>query len=136
MTKSGDNAQASALTQEPMRGRRKSKDNGRLKKQRKMFLEQEEFRKWKRKISVANLLAEPVAQEAIGDLWTDLIARGPQWQEIYSNMHEDQDPFHTQHQNKPTTDSPNQTKQPSSQSILSSQSSSQIDTTESPIDVI
>ena len=28
-----------------------------------------EFRKWKRKLSVANLLAEPVAQTAINDLW-------------------------------------------------------------------
>merc|ERR1712150_52072 len=56
-------------------------------KQRKMFLEQEEFRKWKRKLSVANLLAEPVAQTAINDLWKDLIAKGPQWEEIYLDMH-------------------------------------------------
>ena len=55
---------------------------------------------------MANLLAEPVAQTAINDLWKvvlisvnnflnllilflfqDLIAKGPQWEEIYLDMH-------------------------------------------------
>lgn len=76
----------------------------RMKKQRKMFLEQEEFRKWKRKVSVANLLSEPVAQEAIGDLWADLIDRGPEWEEIYNDMHSNLDPLHIQHKNKPEKD--------------------------------
>ena len=94
----------------------------RLKRQRKMFLEQEEFRKWKRKISVANLMAEPVAQEAIGDLWTDLIARGDQWKEIYEDMHQNQDPHHIAHHNKPV-DRDQITESPAS-SITSSISSS------------
>ena len=56
---------------------------------------------------MANLLAEPVAQTAINDLWKvnvfcqifsqekfsilflfqDLISKGPQWEEIYLDMH-------------------------------------------------
>ena len=79
----------------------------RMKRQRKMFLEQEEFRKWKRKVSVANLLSEPVAQEAIGDLWADLIDRGPEWEEIYRDMHSNLDPLHIQHKHKPEKDSLN-----------------------------
>ena len=78
-TRSGGGAQALAQV-EPRRKR--------MKRQRKMFLEQEEFRKWKRKISVANLLAEPVAQDAISDLWTDLLGRGPEWEQIYLDMHQ------------------------------------------------
>lgn len=73
----------------------------RMRRQRKMFLEQEEFRKWKRKISVANLLSEPVAQDAINQLWSGLIEKGPEWREIYLDMHSNQDPHHIQHQNKP-----------------------------------
>ena len=80
-TRSGGGGVAQALAQvEPRRKR--------MKRQRKMFLEQEEFRKWKRKISVANLLAEPVAQDAISDLWTDLLGRGPEWEQIYLDMHQ------------------------------------------------
>ena len=79
----------------------------RMKRQRKMFLEQEEFRKWKRKISVANLLSEPVAQEAIKELWTGLIERGPEWEEIYADMHSNLDPTHIQHKHKPETVSSN-----------------------------
>ena len=57
---------------------------------------------------MANLLAEPVAQTAINDLWKvmlsvifsqqnssifflfqDLISKGPQWEEIYVDMHKE-----------------------------------------------
>ena len=81
-----------------------------------MFLEQEEFRKWKRKVSVANLLSEPVAQEAIGDLWTDLIARGPKWEEIYRDMHSNLDPLHIRHKHKPGKDHKNSSKEAHSSS--------------------
>ena len=59
-----------------------------MRRQRMVFLEQEEFRRWKRKLSMANLLNEPVAQNAISDLWTDLLKKGPEWKEIYEEMHE------------------------------------------------
>ena len=95
-----------------------------MKKQRKMFLEQEEFRKWKRKVSVANLLSEPVAQEAIGDLWTDLIARGPEWEEIYRDMHSNLDPLHIQHKNKPGKENINSSKTPSADELESDTSTS------------
>ena len=100
----------------------------RLKRQRKMFLEQEEFRKWKRKISVASLLSEPVAQEAINDLWSDLIARGPEWKDIYNDMHSNQDSHHIEHHNKfdvstSTTSSPTSS---SSSSTLSESKSTTI----------
>ena len=79
-------------------GERRGREGGRrrrrqrkLRRQRRLFLEQEEFRRWKRKISVASLLAEPVAQEAVGDLWSDLMAQGPQWQQIYRAMHRGQE---------------------------------------------
>ena len=66
---------------------KQQKRRRRLRRQRKLFLEQEEFRRWKRKLSMANLLQEPVAQDAITDLWTDLLGKGPQWREIYKDMH-------------------------------------------------
>ena len=72
------------------RGRQRRRQR-KLRRQRRLFLEQEEFRRWKRKISVASLLAEPVAQEAVGDLWSDLMAQGPQWQQIYRDMHRGQE---------------------------------------------
>ena len=90
----------------------------RMKSQRKMFLEQEEFRKWKRKVSVANLLSEPVAQEAIGDLWSDLIARGPKWEEIYRDMHSNLDPLHIRHKHKPEKDRKNSSKEAPSEDEL------------------
>ena len=88
-----------------------------------MFLEQEEFRKWKRKVSVANLLSEPVAQEAIGDLWTDLIARGPKWEEIYRDMHSNLDPLHIRHKHKPEKDHKKSLKEAPSEDELESDTS-------------
>ena len=73
-----------------------------MKKQRQLFIEQEEFRRWKRKLSIANLLQEPVAQEAIGDLWTDLFQKGPEWREIYSNMHNFEPSTEVELQSSPT----------------------------------
>ena len=43
---------------------------------------------------MANLLQEPVAQDAITDLWTDLLGKGPQWKEIYEDMHRYDDVGH------------------------------------------
>ena len=79
---------------------KQQKRRRRLRRQRKLFLEQEEFRRWKRKLSMANLLQEPVAQDAITDLWTDLLGKGPQWREIYEDMHRYEEEGHnTTHHN-------------------------------------
>ena len=72
---------------------------------------------------MANLLAEPVAQTAINDLWKvmllsvnnfsqenskiffpfqDLISKGPQWKEIYVDMHK-QTGHHNIQTETPTT---------------------------------
>ena len=101
----------------------------RQRRQRKMFLEQEEFRKWKRKISVANLLSEPVAQDAINDLWTGLIAKRPEFREIYLDMHSNQDPHHIQHQNKPESTSSSSSTESSSLSSSSSDETSTLSST-------
>ena len=133
-TKSGITGLGGARAQRRTGGSPKlSMRNERLKRQRKMFLEQEEFRKWKRKISVASLLSEPVAQEAINDLWSDLIARGPEWEEIYMDMHsKEQDSHHIQHQTKPDQSS-SSTSAPPVVDASSSTSSTLSDSTSSTL---
>ena len=73
------------------------KERQRLRRQRKLYQEHEEFRRWKSKISLNNLLTEPVAQDAITDLWAGLIERGPQWKQIYEDMHQKELPRHATH---------------------------------------
>ena len=53
---------------------------------------------------MATGLTVGVAQEAIGDLWSDLISRGPEWEEIYRDMHSNLDPLHIRHKHKPEKD--------------------------------
>ena len=73
------------------------KERQRLRRQRKLYQEHEEFRRWKSKISLNNLLTEPVAQDAITDLWADLMEKGPQWRQIYEDMHHKELPRHATH---------------------------------------
>ena len=95
-TKSGEKK---ILTKQQKRKRR-------LRRQRQLFLEQEEFRRWKRKLSMANLLQEPVAQDAITDLWTDLLEKGPEWKEIYGDMHGPELGGNAKHGTKTTISTP------------------------------
>ena len=62
----------------------------RLSRLRRLFMEQEQFRRWRRKQSISKLLEQPIAQEAVQDLWSGLLAQGGLWRQVYDDLHKEQ----------------------------------------------
>ena len=62
----------------------------RLSRLRRLFMEQEQFRRWRRKQSISKLLEQPIAQKAVQDLWRGLLAQGGLWRQVYDDLHKEQ----------------------------------------------
>ena len=70
----------------------------RKRKMRKIYRELKTFRRWKSLMSRKELLADPAAQRAVSSLWSDLLEKGPQWRNVFRDLHNnDTLPTHAHH---------------------------------------
>ena len=70
----------------------------RKRKMRKIYRELRTFRRWKSLMSRKELVADPAAQRAVSSLWSDLLEKGPQWRNVFRDIHQNLTlPSHSHH---------------------------------------